>query len=160
MKPMPLSCSSPARRLCTNSTVNPRLIYAVSLRRPKKPSGQRMRGRMYDRIRERLWSKSTKEKGHETCPKLSQRDQAVVSTRRARVLGVSSHLTRGGGGVQTDSDYAGRSHQAEPRGLSLPGPPVRRARADLSQRAGRCIGPAPLHVWVGHCAARGTTAPE
>src|SRR5712691_13006114 len=124
------------------------------------PWGQRMRGRMYDRIRERLWSKSTKEKGHETCPKLSQRDQAVVSTRRARVLGVSSHLTRGGGGVQTDSDYAGRSHQAEPRGLSLPGPPVRRARADLSQRAGRCIGPAPLHVWVGHCAARGTTAPE
>src|SRR2546423_8380949 len=119
-----------------------------------------MRGRMYDRIRERLWSKSTKEKGHETCPKLSQRDQAVVSTRRARVLGVSSHLTGGGGGVQTDSDYAGRSNQAEPRGLSLPGPAVRGAPADLSQRGGRCPGIAPLYRWARHCAAGGATAAE
>src|SRR5512135_1384880 len=74
----------------------------------KKPSGQRMRGRRYDRIRERLWSKSNKEKGHETRPKVSQCDQAVVSTPRARVLGVSSHVTGGGSGVQTDGDPAGR----------------------------------------------------
>src|SRR6266567_6740401 len=126
----------------------------------KKPSGQRKRGRKDDRIREKEWSESNKETGHETDPKLSERHQAVVSTRRARVLGVSSHLTGGGGGIQTDSDYAGGSHQAEPRGLSLSGPAVRGAHADLSQRGGRCISTAPLHLWVGHCAAGGTTAPE
>src|SRR5437868_12166931 len=62
-----------------------------------------------DRIREGLWSKSNKEKGHETFPKLSERNQTVVSTRGARVLGVSSHAARGRGGVQTHCDYAGRS---------------------------------------------------
>src|SRR5712692_5738891 len=126
----------------------------------KKPSGQRKRGRLYDRIRERLWSEINKEKGHETFPKLSERDQAVVSTRGARVPGVSSHAARGCGSVQTQRDHASRSDHAEPRGVSLPGPAVPRVPQDVSQRGGRCAGVASLHVWAGHCAAGRTTAPE
>ena len=73
------------------------------------PSGQRMRGRLDDRSRERWWSKSNQEKGHETFPKVSERNQAMVSTRRAQVLGVSSHEARGRGGVQTYRDHEGLS---------------------------------------------------
>src|SRR2546423_269008 len=124
------------------------------------PSGQRKRGRKDDRIREREWSESNKETGHETYPKLFERDQAVVSTHRTQVFGMSSHLARGGGGVQTHGDYPGRSDQAEPCGLSLPGPAVRGAHTDLSQRGSRCAGLAPLHLWARHCVAGGTTTPE
>jgi RNA-directed DNA polymerase len=49
----------------------------------KKPWRQRVRGSVYDRMKERWWSEINKEKGYETDPKLSQRDQALVSTRRA-----------------------------------------------------------------------------
>src|SRR5205807_4232440 len=104
--------------------------------------------------------KSNKERGHETFPKLSEHDQAVVSTRGARVLGVSSHPARGGGGVQTHGDHAGRSDQAEPRGLSLPRPAVCGAPADVSQRRGRCAGLASLYLWARHCAAGGTTTAQ
>src|SRR5438105_14547218 len=125
-----------------------------------KPSGQRKRGRKDDRIREREWSESNKETGHETYPKLFERDQAVVSTHRTQVFGMSSHLARGGGGVQTHGDYPGRSDQAEPCGLSLPGPAVRGAHTDLSRCGSRCAGLAPLHLWARHCVAGGTTTPD
>ena len=55
----------------------------VEVSEPFFPLGQRKRGSKDDRIRERVWSEINKEKDHETFPKLSQRDQAVVSTRGA-----------------------------------------------------------------------------
>ena len=73
---------------------------------------------------------------------------------------VSSHVTGGGSGVQTDGDHAGRSDQAEPRRVSLPGSAVRGAPADVSQRGGRCAGVTVVHVWARHRVAGGTAAPE
>lgn len=49
----------------------------------KKPWGQRKRGRVDDRIREKMYSESNEETSHEIFPKLSERDQAMVSTRGA-----------------------------------------------------------------------------
>src|SRR6266487_1267850 len=48
----------------------------------KKPSGQRIQGRGCARLRETCWSKGEKEKGHETRPKLCERNTTLVSTGR------------------------------------------------------------------------------
>src|SRR6266700_7947284 len=70
--------SSHPALLCVLSIGCVPLLFSHWLRVLFFPWGQRLRGSHCDRIRERLWSEMSKEKGHETCPKVSKRDEAVV----------------------------------------------------------------------------------
>ena len=61
---------------------------------------------------------------------------------------------------EADGDHLARGDSADPRGLSLPGPPVCGAPADVPESGGRCAGAAGFYFWPGYRAPGGTTTPE